>query len=86
MMGIDGSSNGARSITQLTTSVWFTVKDKVLSAGPGGGERSSSNGESAEASSRAASDLADPLTYIQSLTRCSAVFSVDVLLVWVLGC
>lgn len=77
MRGTIGSVNGAPSVTHVTTSVWLIIKDIVLSACPGGGNILSSNGLRADVSSRAAFELADPLTNIQLLARSSIISAVE---------
>lgn len=80
MIGTFGSEKGARSITQVTMSVWFTTKDKVLSGRPEGGELWPSNGDSTKGSSRAALALADPLMYIHDIAGSSITSVVELLL------
>lgn len=78
MIGIFGSINGESSITQVTMSVWLTVKERVLLAVPDGGELDSSKGERVCGSRRAASALADPLMNIQLVVVSSLTFPEDV--------
>lgn len=76
-MGTFGSVKGNLLITHVVISVWLIEKERVRSAGPAGGEISSSNGDRARGSRTEEFALADPLTYVQVIAGSSMTSVVD---------